>query len=69
MIHSSAPPFSRISPSYTWIACLWQVDDRPLRRRDYPFGCDHHHWVWANLIAPHPVSIVREAEIDVIDVD
>ena len=24
---------------------------------------EHHQWVWANLIAPHPVSIVREAEV------
>jgi nicotinamidase-related amidase len=24
---------------------------------------DHHHWVWANLLAPHAVSILREAEI------
>jgi nicotinamidase-related amidase len=23
---------------------------------------DHHQWVWANLIAPHPVSFVREEE-------
>src|SRR5262249_8775708 len=30
---------------------------------------DHHQWVWANLIAPHPVSIVREAEVEVIDAD
>jgi len=24
---------------------------------------DHHHWVWANLLAPHPVTIVPEAEV------
>lgn len=24
---------------------------------------EHHHWVWANLIAPKPVTILREAEI------
>ena len=24
---------------------------------------DHHHWVWANLLAPHSVSILREAEV------
>jgi len=30
---------------------------------------DHHHWVWANLIAPHPVRIVREAEVEMIDVE
>jgi nicotinamidase-related amidase len=23
----------------------------------------HHHWVWANLIAPHPVSIVPAADV------
>lgn len=25
---------------------------------------EHHHWVWANLIAPRPVHIVRAAEIE-----
>jgi len=29
----------------------------------------HHHWVWANLLARHPVSIIREAEVQVVDVD
>jgi nicotinamidase-related amidase len=24
---------------------------------------EHHHWVWTNLIAPHPVQLAREAEI------
>ena len=24
---------------------------------------DHHHWVWANLIAPHPVAMVRAADV------
>jgi len=24
---------------------------------------EHHHWVWANPLASHPVSTVREAEI------
>jgi len=24
---------------------------------------NHHHWVWANLLAPHPVRIAREAEV------
>jgi nicotinamidase-related amidase len=29
---------------------------------------EHHHWVWANLIAPHPVSIARAADVQIIDV-
>jgi nicotinamidase-related amidase len=24
---------------------------------------DHHHWVWANLLAPHAVSILPEVEV------
>jgi nicotinamidase-related amidase len=24
---------------------------------------DHHHWVWANLIAPHQVAMVRAADV------
>ena len=24
---------------------------------------DHHHWVWANILPPHSVSILREAEV------
>ena len=24
---------------------------------------EHHHWVWANLIAPHPVAIVRAVDV------
>jgi nicotinamidase-related amidase len=24
---------------------------------------DHHHWVWANLLAPHAVSILPEMEV------
>ena len=24
---------------------------------------EHHHWIWSNLIAPHPVTISREAEL------
>jgi hypothetical protein len=37
------------------------VSDRPY----LPAGrvIDHHHWVWANLLAPHSVSILREAEV------
>ena len=23
----------------------------------------HHHWIWANLLAPHPVRIVAEADV------
>ena len=25
---------------------------------------DHHQWVWATLIAPHPVRVIREAEVE-----
>jgi nicotinamidase-related amidase len=37
------------------------VSDRP----HLPAGrvIDHHHWVWANLLAPHSVSILRAAEV------
>ena len=42
------------------------VSDRPHLSAERVI--DHHHWVWTNLIAPHPVSIVREAEVAVIDV-
>jgi nicotinamidase-related amidase len=24
---------------------------------------EHHHWIWCNLISPHPVRLVPEAEI------
>ena len=37
------------------------VSDRPHLSADKVI--DHHHWVWANLLAPHPVRIAREAEV------
>jgi nicotinamidase-related amidase len=37
------------------------VSDRPdLSARQV---IEHHHWIWRNLIAPHPVSVLREAEL------
>ncbi len=49
------------------VADCHTVSDRPHLSADQVI--EHHHWVWANLIAPHPVSIVREAEVKVIDVE
>src|SRR5262249_17728502 len=46
------------------VADCHTVSDRPHLSADRVIH--HHHWVWANLIAPHPVSIVREAEVEVI---
>lgn len=37
------------------------VSDRP--HLSAPRVIEHHHWVWTNLLAPHPVSIAREAEL------
>ena len=43
------------------VADCHTVSDRPhLSAREV---IDHHHWVWANLLAPHAVSILREADI------
>src|SRR5262245_54689588 len=49
------------------VADCHTVSDRPHLSADRVI--DHHHWVWANLIAPHPVRIVREAEVEMIDVE
>jgi nicotinamidase-related amidase len=43
------------------VADCHTVSDRPHLRAGRVI--DHHHWVWANLLAPHPVSILREAEL------
>src|SRR5215813_2052192 len=40
------------------------VSDRPHLSAERVI--DHHHWIWANLLALHPVSIVREAEVEVV---
>jgi nicotinamidase-related amidase len=37
------------------------VSDRP--HLDAEGVIRHHHWVWANLIAPHPVRMACEAEL------
>src|SRR5262245_9514119 len=46
------------------VADCHTVSDRPHLSADRVI--DHHQWVWANLISPHPVSIVREAEVEVL---
>jgi nicotinamidase-related amidase len=43
------------------------VSDRPHLSADRVI--DHHDWVWADLSAPHPVSIVREADVEIIEVE
>ena len=47
------------------VADCHTVSDRPHLSADRVI--EHHHWVWANLIAPRPVRIVREADLDVGD--
>ena len=47
------------------VADCHTVSDRPHLSADRVI--EHHHWVWANLIAPHPVRVVREADLDVGD--
>ena len=37
------------------------VSDRPHLSAEQIIA--HHHWVWTNLLAPHPVTIAREADI------
>ena len=46
------------------VADCHTVSDRPHLSAERVI--DHHHWIWANLLAPHPVSIVREAEVEVV---
>ena len=43
------------------VADCHTVSDRPHLSAEKVI--DHHHWVWANLLAPHPVRIAREAEV------
>jgi len=43
------------------VADCHTVSDRPHLRAGRVI--DHHHWVWANLLAPHAVSILQEAEV------
>jgi nicotinamidase-related amidase len=43
------------------VADCHTVSDRPHLSAEKVI--DHHHWVWAHLLAPHPVRIAREAEI------
>ena len=43
------------------VADCHTVSDRPHLSADKVIN--HHHWVWANLLAPHPVRIAREAEV------
>ena len=37
------------------------VSDRPHLTAERVI--EHHHWVWANLLAPHPVTVTREEEL------
>ena len=37
------------------------VSDRPHLAAEAVI--EHHHWVWANLLAPQPVSLARAAEL------
>jgi nicotinamidase-related amidase len=37
------------------------VSDRPHLGAEQVIG--HHHWIWANLLSPHPVTIAREADL------
>ena len=43
------------------VADCHTVSDRPHLSAEQVIT--HHHWVWANLLSPHPVSIVPEPEI------
>jgi hypothetical protein len=43
------------------VADCHTVSDRPHLSADKVIN--HHHWVWANLLASHPVRIAREAEV------
>jgi nicotinamidase-related amidase len=43
------------------VADCHTVSDRPHLSADKIIN--HHHWVWANLLATHPVRIAREAEV------
>jgi len=43
------------------VADCHTVSDRPHLSAEQVIN--HHHWVWANLLGPHPVSIVPEADV------
>lgn len=43
------------------VADCHTVSDRPHLCAERVIA--HHHWVWANLLAPHPVRIAPEAEV------
>jgi nicotinamidase-related amidase len=43
------------------VADCHTVSDRPHLSADGVI--EHHHWVWANLLAPYPVRIAREAQV------
>ena len=43
------------------VADCHTVSDRPHLSADKVIN--HHHWVWANLLATYPVRIAREAEV------
>lgn len=43
------------------VADCHTVSDRPHLSAEQVIN--HHHWVWANLLAPHPVSIMPEADV------
>ena len=43
------------------IADCHTVSDRPHLSAERVI--EHHHWVWANLLAPRPVSIARAADL------
>jgi len=46
------------------VADCHTVSDRPHLGAERVIA--HHHWVWANLLAPYPVRIVREADVKVV---
>jgi len=43
------------------VADAHTLSDRPHLKAEQVI--EHHHWIWANLIGDHPVSIAREADI------
>lgn len=43
------------------VADCHTVSDRP--HLDATDVIEHHHWIWTNLLAPHPVRIAREADL------
>jgi nicotinamidase-related amidase len=43
------------------VADCHTVSDRPHLAAEKVI--EHHHWVWANLLSSHPVSLAREAEL------